>query len=145
MRVVLQRVSSASVTVEGAVVGAIGHGFLLFVGFTAGDGEEHIGWMADKVAGLRVFPDDEGRMNLDLHDVGGAALVVSQFTLYADAQKGRRPSFVAAAPPEQAEPLFDRLASALRERGIPTETGKFGALMDVALVNAGPVTLTLER
>ena len=101
--------------------------------------------MADKVAGLRVFPDDEGRMNLDLRQVGGAALVVSQFTLYADAQKGRRPSFVTAAPPEQAEPLYDRFADALRERGIPTETGRFGALMDVALVNDGPVTLILER
>lgn len=145
MRVVLQRVSSAAVTVDGEAVGSVGLGFLLLVGFTAGDGEEQIAWMADKVAGLRVFQDDEGRMNLDLHHVGGAVLVVSQFTLYADAQKGRRPSFVNAAPPEQAEPLYDRFAGALRQRGIPTETGRFGALMDVALVNDGPVTLILER
>jgi D-tyrosyl-tRNA(Tyr) deacylase len=145
MRAVLQRVSSAAVTVNGESVGSIGLGFLLLVGFTAGDGEEQIAWVADKVAGLRVFPDDAGRMNLDLRQVGGAALVVSQFTLYADVQKGRRPSFVTAAPPAQAEPLYDRFAEALRERGIPTETGSFGALMHVALVNDGPVTLILER
>jgi len=145
MRVVLQRVSSASVTVAGDVVGAIGHGFLLLVGFTSGEGEGQGMWMADKVVGLRVFPDDEGRMNRDLRDVGGAALVVSQFTLYADARKGRRPSFVGAAPPEQAQPLYDHFATAFRERGIPTETGVFGALMDVTLVNDGPVTPILER
>ncbi len=145
MRVVLQRVSSASVSVHDRVVGSIGRGFLLLVGFTAGDGPEQIAWMADKVVGLRVFPDDEGRMNRDLRDAGGAALVVSQFTLYGDARKGRRPSFVSAAPPEQAEPLYERFTEALRARGIPTESGVFGALMKVALVNDGPVTLVLER
>lgn len=145
MRVVLQRVSSASVTVDGDVVGAIGRGFLVLVGFTAGDGEEQITWMADKIVGLRVFPDEVGRMNRDLRDIGGAVLVVSQFTLYADARKGRRPSFVNAAPPEFADPLYQRFAAALGERGIPVETGSFGALMDVELVNDGPVTLVLER
>jgi len=145
MRVVLQRVSSASVTVDGAVVGTIEHGFLLLVGFTAGDGEEQIEWMAEKVVGLRVFPDDEGRMNRDIREVDGAALVVSQFTLYADARKGRRPSFVEAAPPEEAEPLYERFTQALRARGIFAQTGVFGALMDVTLVNDGPVTLLLER
>jgi D-tyrosyl-tRNA(Tyr) deacylase len=145
MRLVLQRVSSASVTVDGRTAGAIERGFLLLVGFTAGDGEAQITWMADKVAGLRVFPDDEGRMNRDLHDVGGSALVVSQFTLYADARKGRRPSFVDAALPEVAEPLYEQFVQALRDRGIPVATGVFGAIMDVALVNDGPVTLVLER
>jgi D-tyrosyl-tRNA(Tyr) deacylase len=145
MRLVLQRVSSASVTVDGRTAGAIERGFLLLVGFTAGDGEAQITWMADKVAGLRVFPDDEGRMNRDLHDVGGSALVVSQFTLYADARKGRRPSFVDAALPEVAEPLYEQFVQALRDRGIRVATGVFGAIMDVALVNDGPVTLVLER
>jgi D-tyrosyl-tRNA(Tyr) deacylase len=101
--------------------------------------------MADKIVGLRVFPDDEGRMNRDLRDVGGSLLVVSQFTLYADARKGRRPSFVAAAQPAQAKPLYRRFAEALNERGVPVETGSFGALMDVELLNDGPVTLVLER
>jgi len=145
MRLVLQRVSSASVTVDGRTAGAIECGFLLLVGFTAGDGEAQITWMADKVAGLRVFPDEEGRMNRDLHDTGGSALVVSQFTLYADARKGRRPSFVDAALPEVAEPLYEQFVQALRDRGIPVATGIFGAIMDVALVNDGPVTLVLER
>lgn len=145
MRLVLQRVSSASVTIGGSTVGAIERGFLLLVGFTAGDDEAQITWMADKVAGLRVFPDDEGRMNRDLRDVGGSALVVSQFTLYADARKGRRPSFVHAALPEVAEPLYEQFARALRDRGIPVATGVFGAMMDVTLVNDGPVTLVLER
>lgn len=145
MKVVLQRVARASVTVDGEVVGAVDRGFLLLVGFTAGDGDEQVAWMADKVVGLRVFPDDEGRMNRDIREVSGAALVVSQFTLYADARKGRRPSFVDAAPPELAEPLYGRFATALRERGVPVETGTFGALMDVELVNDGPVTLVLER
>lgn len=145
MRLVLQRVSSASVTIDGRTAGAIERGFLLLVGFTAGDGEAQITWMADKVAGLRVFPDAEGRMNRDLQDVGGGALVVSQFTLYADARKGRRPSFVDAALPEVAEPLYEQFVQALRDRGIPVATGVFGAIMDVALVNDGPVTLVLER
>jgi D-tyrosyl-tRNA(Tyr) deacylase len=145
MRVVLQRVRSASVTVGGSVVGRIGPGVLLLVGFTPGDSEAEVEWMAEKVAGLRIFPDDEGKMNRGLAEVDGAALVVSQFTLYGDARKGRRPSFVAAASPEVAEPLYERFAERLREGGITVATGEFGALMDVALVNDGPVTLVLER
>jgi len=145
MRVVLQRVSSASVSIEGRVVGSIERGFLVLVGFTAGDGDDHVGWMADKIAGLRLLPDDEGKMNLSLADVDGAVLVVSQFTLYADARKGRRPSFVDAAQPEQAIPLYESFVGALGARGLPVETGEFGALMAVELVNDGPVTLVLER
>ena len=145
MRVVLQRVSSASVSIEGRVAGSIGRGFLVLVGFTAGDGGDDVEWMADKIAGIRLFSDDEGKMNLSLTDVEGAVLVVSQFTLYADARKGRRPSFVDAAPPEQAVPLYESFVGALGARGLPVETGEFGALMAVELVNDGPVTLILER
>ncbi len=145
MRVVLQRVSSASVSIEGRVAGSIGRGFLVLVGFTAGDGGDDVEWMADKIAGIRLFSDDEGKMNLSLTDVDGAVLVVSQFTLYADARKGRRPSFVDAAPPEQAVPLYESFVGALGARGLPVETGEFGALMAVELVNDGPVTLILER
>jgi D-tyrosyl-tRNA(Tyr) deacylase len=145
MRVVLQRVSSASVSVEGRAVGAIGRGFLVLVGFTAADGEEHLVWMADKIVGLRLFADDAGKMNLSLADVGGAVLVVSQFTLYADARKGRRPSFIDAAEPDQAVPLYERFVDLLGERGVAVETGEFGAVMEVGLVNDGPVTLILER
>ena len=146
MRIVLQRVSRAEVRVDGRVVGSIARGHVLLVGFTADDGEEQIDWMADKVLGLRVFTDDEGKMNLALEDVGGDLLVVSQFTLYGDTSKGRRPSFVRAAAPEVATGLYDRFVRALRsrtERRI--ETGEFGAMMDVELVNDGPVTLVLER
>lgn len=146
MRVVLQRVSRASVTVEGGAVGAIGPGLLLLVGFTAGDGEETLAWMAEKVVGLRIFPDGEGLMNLGLEDTAGDILVVSQFTLYGDTRKGRRPSFVDAARPESAIPLYERFVALLRERAPgKVETGVFGAHMDVALVNDGPVTLVLER
>ena len=145
MRVVLQRASSASVSIEGRVVGSIGRGFVVLVGFTAGDGDDHVAWMADKIAGLRLFSDDEGKMNLSLVDVDGAVLVVSQFTLYADARKGLRPSFVDAAPPEQAASLYESFVGALGARGLPVETGEFGALMAVELVNDGPVTLILER
>ncbi|MEX2152788.1 MAG: D-aminoacyl-tRNA deacylase [Gemmatimonadaceae bacterium] len=141
----LQRVSRAEVRVGGRVVGRIGKGFLLLVGFTHSDGEEQVAWMADKVIGLRLFGDAEQKMNLALADVGGAALVVSQFTLYGDAQKGRRPSFIDAARPEQAVPLYERFVALLRERGVETQTGEFGAMMDVELVNDGPVTLWLER
>jgi D-tyrosyl-tRNA(Tyr) deacylase len=126
-------------------VGEIGRGFLLLAGFSHSDGDDQLQWMADKVAGLRLFPDDEGKMNRSLGDVDGAVLVVSQFTLYGDARKGRRPSFVDAAPPEQAEPLYRQFGAALAERGLRVETGEFGALMDVTLVNDGPVTLILER
>jgi len=145
MRVVLQRVSSASVSVEGRAVGAIGRGFLVLVGFTAADGEEQAAWMADKIVGLRLFADEAGKMNLSLGDVGGSVLVVSQFTLYADARKGRRPSFVDAADPDHAVPLYERFVELLRGRGVTVETGEFGALMEVGLVNDGPVTLILER
>jgi D-tyrosyl-tRNA(Tyr) deacylase len=145
MRVLLQRVSRAEVRVGERVAGAIGRGFLLLVGFTQADTEAHAAWMAEKVAGLRLFADAEGKMNLALDDVGGAVLVVSQFTLYGDALKGRRPSFVDAARPEQAVPLYERFVAMLGERGLHVETGEFGAMMDVELVNDGPVTLWLER
>lgn len=130
---------------DGKAIGRIGTGFLLLVGFTHSDGEEQLAWMAEKVVGLRIFGDAEQKMNLALADVGGEALVVSQFTLYGDAQKGRRPSFVDAARPEQAVPLYERFVAMLRERGVRTETGEFGAMMQVELVNDGPVTLWLER
>lgn len=145
MRVLLQRVSRAEVRVGPRVTGRIGTGFLLLAGFTHADTEAQVGWMADKVAGLRLFADAEGKLNLALGDVAGAVLVVSQFTLYGDAEKGRRPSFVDAARPEVAIPLYERFVAALRERGLPVETGEFGAMMDVELVNDGPVTLWLER
>lgn len=146
MRVVLQRVSSARVEVDGEIVGAIGRGHLLLVGFTVADGVEQARWMADKVVGLRVFPDGEGLMNLDLSDVSGDVLVVSQFTLYGDVRKGRRPSFVSAAAPDVAIPLYEAFVELLRER-VPgaVATGRFGAEMKVSLVNDGPVTLVLER
>ena len=146
MRVVLQRVSEASVTIEGSVVGEIGAGHVLLVGFTPGDSEEQLTWMAEKIIGLRVFSDEDGKMNLSLVDVDGALLVVSQFTLYGDTRKGRRPSFVHAAPPEIAVPLYECFVALLETR-LPgrVATGRFGAMMDVALVNDGPVTLVLER
>jgi len=146
VRVVLQRVSRAAVEVDGRVVGEIGAGFVLLVGFRTGDGDDHLSWMADKVLGLRVFPDAEGKMNLGLDEIGGDLLVVSQFTLYGDARKGRRPSFVDAAPPDVAIPLYERFVGVLRERAPGrVETGEFGAHMKVSLVNDGPVTLVLER
>lgn len=127
------------------VTGRIGAGFVLLVGFTHSDDEARVVWMADKVVGLRLFADAEDKMNLALADVGGSILVVSQFTLYGDAAKGRRPSFIDAARPEQAIPLYERFIGLLRERGVRVETGEFGAMMDVELVNDGPVTLWLER
>ena len=145
MRVLLQRVSRAEVRVGDRVTGRIARGFLLLVGVTHTDGEEQLAWMAEKVAGLRLFSDAEGKMNLALADVGGAVLVVSQFTLYGDAQKGRRPSFIDAARPEVAEPLYRQFVELLRAPGLTVETGEFGAMMDVELVNDGPVTLWLER
>ena len=146
MRVVLQRVSRARVTVGDRCTGSIGTGALLLVGFTPGDDEETLRWMADKVAGLRVFPDDDGKMNRSLVEVGGGALVVSQFTLYGDTRKGRRPSFVHAAGPDLAIPLYELFVALMRDRVPgPVETGEFGAMMDVELVNDGPVTLVLER
>jgi D-tyrosyl-tRNA(Tyr) deacylase len=145
VRVVLQRVSRAAVRVDGQTVGAIGRGLLVLAGFAPSDGEPALAWMADKVAGLRLFTDREGKMNLPLADVGGSVLVISQFTLYGDAAKGRRPSFVEAAPPAQAEPLYQRFVELLRQRRVPVETGRFGAVMEVDMVNEGPVTLILEK
>jgi len=131
--------------VDGQTVGAIGRGFCVLAGFAPTDGDDQLAWMAEKLIGLRVFGDAEQKMNLALGDVGGAMLVISQFTLYGDAQKGRRPSFIHAAPPEIAEPLYDRFCGMLREKGVTVETGRFGAMMDVELVNDGPVTLILEK
>jgi D-aminoacyl-tRNA deacylase len=149
VRVVLQRVSRAEVRVGERVVGKIGVGFVVLTGFAPSDGEDVLAWMADKILGLRVFRDAEGKMNLALADVRGAVLVVSQFTLYGDVQKGRRPSFVDAAPPDIATPLYERFVALLRERGAGSgakvETGEFGAMMEVELVNDGPVTLILEK
>ena len=145
MRVLLQRVARAEVRVDERVTGRIGRGFVLLVGFTHTDTEEHLVWMADKVVGLRVFPDNDDKMNRAITEVDGALLVVSQFTLYGDAVKGRRPSFIDAARPEQAIPLYERFIALLRARGVPTETGEFGAAMQVDLVNDGPVTMWLER
>jgi D-tyrosyl-tRNA(Tyr) deacylase len=149
MRVVLQRVARAEVRVDGRVTGVIGVGFLVLAGFAPTDTPETLGWMADKVLSLRLFADDAGKMNRGLEEVGGGVLVVSQFTLYGDAQKGRRPSFIAAAPPELAIPLYERFVALLTERGrtlgVAVATGAFGAMMDVELVNDGPVTLILEK
>jgi D-tyrosyl-tRNA(Tyr) deacylase len=144
VRIVLQRVSRARVTVGGSEVGAIGPGLLLLVGIEPSDTEDDVERAVEKVANTRVFPDDEGRMNLSLLETGGSALVVSQFTLLGDIRKGRRPSYVGAALPEVAEPLIERMVDRLRRAGIPTETGAFGAAMEVELVNAGPVTLVMS-
>ncbi len=132
-------------TVEDRVTGEIGRGLLLLAGFRHADTADTVDWMADKIATLRIFGDEAGKMNLSLGDVGGAVLVVSQFTLYGDAAKGRRPSFIAAASQEIAIPLYERFVEAFRVRGHPVATGEFGAMMNVELVNEGPVTLLLER
>lgn len=145
MRVILQRVSSASVTVGGRTVGRIGRGVCLLAGFTHTDTPADVTWMASRVATLRIFGDAEGKMNLGLGEVGGAVLLVSQFTLYGDATRGRRPSFVDAARPETAIPLYEQFITDLRALGLTVETGEFGAMMAVSLVNEGPVTLILER
>jgi D-tyrosyl-tRNA(Tyr) deacylase len=146
LRVVLQRVKSASVAVEDEMISEVGPGLLLFVGVAVSDGEAEADWLAEKLAGLRIFNDEEGKMNLSVRDVGGEVLAVSQFTLLADTKKGKRPSFVGAAPPEEAEPLFDYLCESLRAAGVVSvKTGSFGAMMSVALVNDGPVTIVLER
>jgi D-tyrosyl-tRNA(Tyr) deacylase len=146
MRVLLQRVSRALVRVDGRVLGEIGAGHVLLVGFRPSDTEAEISWMADKILGLRVFADEAGKMNLDLVEARGHLLVVSQFTLYGDTRKGRRPSFVGAAPPEVAAPLYERFLDVLRRRAPGrVESGRFGAMMEVELVNDGPVTLLLER
>jgi len=144
MRAVIQRVSEASVEVAGRVVGAVGQGLLVLLGVGHGDGEAEAWLLAEKTAQLRIFSDEAGKFNLSLAEVGGGALVVSQFTLFADTRKGRRPSFTDAAPPELAGPLVDAYAAALRAHGVPVEQGVFGAAMRVALVNDGPVTIILD-
>jgi D-tyrosyl-tRNA(Tyr) deacylase len=145
MRVVLQRVSGASVTIDGQVVGSIDRGVCLLAGFTHGDTPVQVDWMAEKIAGLRLFSDAEGKMNLGLQDVSGAVLVVSQFTLYGDVVKGRRPSFIDAARPAVAIPLYERFVESLRKLGLDVATGEFGAVMKVLIQNDGPVTLILDR
>jgi D-tyrosyl-tRNA(Tyr) deacylase len=145
MRALLQRVSQAKVTVEDRVVGEIGLGFVILLGVTHGDTEVEARWLANKVGGLRLFEDGAGKMNLSLGDIGGSALVISQFTLYGDARKGRRPSFTHAARPEIAEPLVEVFVDALRQYGFPVEMGVFGARMLVEIHNDGPVTLMLEK
>jgi len=145
VRAVVQRVSRASVRIDGETVGAIDRGLLVLAGFGPDDGEEELGWMAEKLAGLRIFPDPDGRMDRGLDEVGGSLLVVSQFTLYGDVSRGRRPSFVDAAEPELAERLYHRFLERCRETGTPVESGAFGAMMEVELVNDGPVTLVVER
>jgi D-tyrosyl-tRNA(Tyr) deacylase len=145
MRALLQRVSRASVSVNGRVVGRINRGFVILLGITHADGLAEAEWVAAKIAGLRVFEDDAGKMNLSLSDVGGELLVISQFTLYGDARKGRRPSFTDAAAPHQAEPLVDAFVDMLREAGFTVATGVFGAYMDVEIHNDGPVTMLIER
>ncbi|HZU39123.1 MAG TPA: D-aminoacyl-tRNA deacylase [Gemmataceae bacterium] len=144
MRAVLQRVSQARVVIDGAVVGEVGRGFLVLLGVTQTDTSEDARWLADKVCGLRVFNDSEGKMNLGLDDVRGEVLVVSQFTLYGDCRKGRRPSFLDASGPDHATPLYEAFVDAIRAHGIQTATGRFGAMMQVELTNDGPVTLIID-
>ncbi len=144
MRVVIQRSKEARVTVDGSVTGQITKGLVLLVGVTHDDTEKDAVFLADKIANLRIFEDADDKMNLSLLDVGGEILSVSQFTLYGDCRKGRRPSFIDAARPEQAEPLYETFNSLLRDKGIRVETGVFGAMMDVQLTNDGPVTLIVE-
>lgn len=144
MRAVIQRVLRASVTVDGAVVGEIARGWLVLLGVAPADTAEQVKWMADKVANLRAFDDAGGKMNLSVLDVSGSVLVVSQFTLYGDCLKGRRPSFTGAAPPAVAEPLYERFVAELRMLAVPVATGRFGADMKVELVNDGPVTFVLD-
>ncbi len=144
MRAVLQRVSRAKVVIDGQTVGAIERGLLVLLGVAPDDTPEKAQWLADKIVGLRLFSDDQGKMNLSVADVGGGVLIVSQFTLYGDCRKGRRPSFIGAAAPEIAIPLYEAFINAVRAQGVPTATGRFGAMMDVELVNEGPVTLILE-
>lgn len=144
MRAVIQRVSQAQVVVEGKIVGAIERGLLILLGIAPTDTRQQADWLAEKILGLRLFPDDAGKMNTSLIDIEGQLLVVSQFTLYGDCQKGRRPSFTAAAPPDVAKPLYEHFLMACKMLGIRTETGIFGASMQVSLTNDGPVTLILD-
>ncbi len=145
MRLVLQRVSHGRVQVEGHTLAEIGHGIVILLGIGPGDGEEQARYLAEKIANLRIFEDENGKINCSILDVGGEAMVVSQFTLYADTRKGRRPSFTQAAPPEIASPLVAHFADLLKERGVPTKTGEFGAHMLVEIANDGPVTIWMER
>jgi D-tyrosyl-tRNA(Tyr) deacylase len=144
MRAVVQRVSRGAVVIDGETVGAIERGLLVLLGVATTDTLDESRWLADKVAGLRIFNDEAGKMNLSVADVGGAVLVVSQFTLHSDCRKGRRPSFLGAAAPELAVPLYEAFVNALRSLGLPVETGRFGAMMQVELINDGPVTLILD-
>lgn len=145
MRALIQRVRSGAVSIAGEEIAHIGRGLVILLGIGPQDGEGQAQHLAEKIAALRIFEDPEGKMNLSLLDVGGEAIVVSQFTLYADTEKGRRPSFVKAAPPEIAEPLVARFVNLLRAQGVPTQTGRFGAEMQVEIHNDGPVTILLER
>lgn len=144
MRAVVQRVSEARVEIDGAVVGQVGNGLLILLGIKVGDVAEDARWLAEKVAGLRIFADEQGKMNRDVTEAQGSVLVVSQFTLYGDCHKGRRPSFIDSAPPETAIPLYESFVDAIRALGIPTSAGRFGADMKVHLVNDGPVTLIID-
>lgn len=144
MKIVIQRSKQARVVANGETVGSIEHGLVVLVGVTHEDTEQDAAYLAEKLAGLRIFEDGEDKMNLSVRDVGGAVLSISQFTLYGDTRKGKRPNFMAAARPEQAKPLYERFNALLREQGLRVETGIFGAMMDVELINSGPVTLVLE-
>jgi len=144
MRVVIQRCKHAEVTVEGEVVGRIGEGLMVLVGVTHEDDEKDVKYIADKVAGLRIFEDEEGKMNFSVQDVGGAVLSVSQFTLYGDTRKGKRPNFMAAAKPDAAKALYEAFNQELAAKGLTVETGLFGAMMDVSLTNWGPVTIIID-
>jgi D-tyrosyl-tRNA(Tyr) deacylase len=144
MRAVLQRVSRAKVTVGGEIVGEIGRGWLVLLGIAPADGKQEIDWLAEKVGNLRAFADAEGKMNLSVQDIGGSVLVVSQFTLYGDCLKGRRPGFTGAAPPAVAEPLYEQFVIALKALGVPVATGRFAADMQVELINDGPVTFVID-
>lgn len=145
MKIVIQRVTSASVRVNNEVIGKIGKGLLLLAGFHKDDTDEDLKWVCNKITKLRIFEDREGKMNKSVHDVDGSLLVISQFTLYGNVKKGTRPSFIDAAPPGIAEPMYNRMINILKESGLKTESGKFAAMMDVQLVNSGPVTIILEK
>jgi D-tyrosyl-tRNA(Tyr) deacylase len=144
MRAVVQRVASAQVTVDGQVVGSIGHGLVVLIGVGDGDTIQDAEYIASKLVGLRIFNDQQGKMNLSVADVGGAVLAVSQFTLYGDARKGRRPSYSSAAPPEEADRLYQHTVALIKQAGVPVATGVFQAMMQVSLCNDGPVTILLD-